>query len=58
MADDTLAKLAQGAPSMGSGMAEQAKKILASRGYRLHVQEAMATGEKPMSPEEFAKQRS
>lgn len=42
---------------LGGGMAANAAKILASRAYQLHVQEAQANGEKPMTPEQFAAQR-
>lgn len=35
--------------------AEPAQNALAGRAYQLHVQEAKALGEKPQTPEEFAK---
>jgi hypothetical protein len=34
-------------------MAAEAAKIIQSRPYQLHVQEAKAMGEQPMSPQEF-----
>ena len=39
---------------LGSGMAENARKVLKSIPYQKHLQEAKATGETPMTPEEFA----
>jgi len=39
---------------VGTGMAEQGRKTLDSRAYQLHVEEAKANGEKPMTREEFA----
>ena len=53
--DNILAKL-MGRPSMGTGMVEQAAQILQSRPYQLHVQEAQAMGQQPMSPQDFAVQ--
>ena len=54
MADENkLAELAQ-PTSLGSGALEKARKILASRAYQIHVQEAKAAGETPMSPEQWA----
>lgn len=41
---------------MGSGMADQARQIIMSRPYQLHVQEMRALGQQPMDPMEFAKQ--
>ncbi len=41
------------APQMG-GMAGQAQQIVANRPYQLHVQEAKALGQQPMTPEQFA----
>jgi hypothetical protein len=43
--------------SLGSGSAEGARKALASRGYQLHRKEAEATGDTPMTPEEWADQQ-
>ena len=43
--------------NLGSGMAEAAKKALQSRDYQLHVQESKATGDKAMTPEEWAKSK-
>lgn len=45
-------------PQMGSGMAQQAMSTLAGRGYQLHVQEAQAMGQQPMTPEQFAQQQT
>jgi hypothetical protein len=42
---------------IGSGAAKQAADSLSSRAYRIHLEESKAMGEKPMSPEEFAKQQ-
>ena len=39
---------------MGSGMLEQGKNTLMGRAYQLHVQEARALGQTPMTPEQFA----
>lgn len=47
-------KPAAAAP-LGTGMAAEAAKILQSRPYQLHVQEAQAMGQQPLSPEEFMK---
>jgi hypothetical protein len=49
--DNKLADLA-----MGTGTLERARKILTSRAYQLHVQEAKANGQTPMSPEQWAKE--
>lgn len=38
---------------LGSGMADQARQILMSQPYRMHVQESMSLGVKPMEPMEF-----
>lgn len=45
-------------PPLGSGMAQQAAQIMQSRPYQLHVQEAQANGQAPMSPEQFAQMMS
>lgn len=51
--DNKLAALLK--PSgMGQGMLEQGKQNLMSRAYQMHVQEAKALGETPMTPEQFA----
>lgn len=42
---------------LGSGMAEQARQDLLGRAYQLHVQEARALGQTPMTPEQFAAAR-
>lgn len=39
--------------TLGSGMASQAASILQSRPYQLHVQEARANGQQPLTPEQF-----
>lgn len=41
-------------PKLGTGMAENARKALKSIPYQKHLAEAKATGETPMTPEEFA----
>jgi len=46
----------QAAPPQMGGMAGQAQQIIQSRPYQLHVQEAQAMGQQPMSPEQFAVQ--
>jgi len=54
-----LAVLLGGTPPeqlLGSGMAADAAKVLKSRAYQLHVQEAKALGQTPMTPEQFARQ--
>lgn len=51
----TKAWNAANAPAVGGGMVKQAVDTLKSAPYRLHVQEAKAMGDQPMSPEEFAK---
>lgn len=42
-------------PQIG-GMAGQAQQLIQSRPYQLHVQEAQAMGQQPMSPEQFMAQ--
>lgn len=37
----------------GGGMAQQGARTLQSRPYQLHVQEAKAMGQAPMTPEQF-----
>jgi hypothetical protein len=51
--DRVLPQQAQGL--LGPGMAQQAAVILQSRPYQLHVQEAQALGQTPLTPEQFAK---
>tara|TARA_R110000868_G_scaffold211993_1_gene462008 strand:- start:1111 stop:1341 length:231 start_codon:yes stop_codon:yes gene_type:complete len=46
----------QPAPPQMGGMAGNAQQILQSRPYQLHVQEAQAMGQQPMTPEQFAAQ--
>jgi len=41
-------------PPLGNGMAAQAAAVLASRPYQIHVQEAQALGQTPLTPEQFA----
>lgn len=48
-----LGRLMPTAP-LGTGMAAQAAAILQSRPYQLHVQEAKALGQTPLTPEQFA----
>jgi hypothetical protein len=43
-------------PQMGGG-AGQAQQALSGRAYQLHVQEAKANGQAPMTPEQFAGQK-
>jgi hypothetical protein len=43
--------------TLGSGMAEKARQALASREYQLHVKQAQAEGDTPMTPEEWAAQK-
>lgn len=43
-------------PPMG-GAAGQAQQALGGRAYQLHVQEARANGQQPMTPEQFAGQK-
>ena len=43
---------------VGKGMAAEAANKLGGRAYQIHLQEAEATGEDPMTPEEFSKQRT
>lgn len=38
---------------LGSGAAQQAAQTIQSRAYQLHVQEARALGQQPMTPEQF-----
>ena len=44
-------------PMLGSGMAQQAAQIMQSRPYQLHMQEAQAMGQQPMTPEQFMAQQ-
>ena len=44
-------------PMLGSGMAQQAAQGMQSQPYRLHVQEAQALGQQPMTPEQFMAQQ-
>jgi hypothetical protein len=41
---------------MGNGMARQAANAMMSRPYQMHVQEAKALGQQPMTPQQFAAQ--
>jgi hypothetical protein len=43
---------------LGSGAAQQAAAILQSRPYQLHVQEARAMGQEPLTLEQFMQQPS
>ena len=42
---------------LGAGMAQDAAKVLQSRAYQLHVQEAKALGQTPLTPEQFMQQQ-
>jgi len=44
-------------PPTGTGMVDQAAQQLAGRAYQLHVQEAKAMGQQPLTPEQFAAQQ-
>lgn len=41
--------------SKAGGMAGNAVDKIGGRAYQLHLEEAKVTGEKPMTPEQFAK---
>lgn len=43
------------APKLGAGMAEKGRQALMSRQYQIHVQEARANGQEPLTPEQFAR---
>jgi hypothetical protein len=43
-------------PQLGGG-AGNAQQAMSGRAYQLHVQEAKANGQTPMSPEQFAGQK-
>ena len=45
------------APPMGSGMVQQAAQSMQSRPYQLHVAEAQANGQQPLTPEQFMAQQ-
>ncbi len=52
----------QGAPiqaqaPLGSGMAQQAAQQMQNRPYQMHVQEAQAMGQTPMTPQQFMMQQ-
>jgi hypothetical protein len=38
---------------LGSGMAQAAAAMMQSRPYQIHVQEAQALGQTPLTPEQF-----
>jgi hypothetical protein len=44
-------------PQLG-GMAGAAQQIIQSRPYQLHVQEARALGQEPLTPEQWAAQQN
>lgn len=44
--------------TLGTGMAAQAAQILKSRPYQMHLQEARAMGQQPMTPEQFMQMMS
>ena len=61
MADSRLQQLAallmpSKAP-LGTGMVNQAAQTMQSRPYQLHVQEAQAMGQAPMTQEQFMAQQ-
>jgi hypothetical protein len=59
MADkNALERIFASSPSLGSGLAGKAQNELADRGYKLHVEEAKATGETPLTYEEWKKQQN
>lgn len=43
---------------LGSGQVQNAAKVMQDRAYQIHVQEAKSLGEKPLTPEEWARQNS
>lgn len=43
---------------MGHGMVRQAANSMLGRPYQMHVQEAKALGQMPMTPQEFAATQS
>ena len=57
MANLLSALLSPSAKPVGTGIAEQGRQTLMSRAYQIHVQEAKANGEKPLTPEQFAAQQ-
>jgi len=54
MATNMLAALMGVDKPVGTGMAERARQDLSDRAYQLHVKEATANGETPMTREQFA----
>lgn len=42
---------------LGAGMAQQAAQTIQSRPYQLHVQEAQANGQAPLTQEQFMAQQ-
>jgi hypothetical protein len=61
MADSRLQQLAAllmpAKPPMGNGMVQQAAQSMQGRPYQLHVQEAQANGQQPLTPEQFMAQQ-
>lgn len=57
MGPDFMKSAKPGNAPVGNGMARQAMGVIQSRPYQLHVQEAKAMGQQPMSPEEFLAQQ-
>lgn len=55
-----LAQMLMGKPSnpQPMGMVGNAAQAMQSRPYQLHVQEAQAMGQTPMTPQQFAAQQS
>lgn len=52
-----LAKMLVGKSTSPDGMLGNAVKELGGRAYQLHVQEAQALGQTPMSQQQFASQQ-
>lgn len=44
-------------PPLGNGMVQQAAQSMQGRPYQLHVQEAQALGQQPMTQEQFMAQQ-
>lgn len=44
-------------PPLGAGMAQQAAQQMQNRPYQMHVQEAQALGQTPMTPQQFMAQQ-
>lgn len=53
-----LERIFASGPSLGSGLAGNAQNALSDRGYKLHIEEAKATGETPLTYEEWKKKKN